>query len=81
MIRNSSKTLTWLIKLAFFSLLPASIKTVYRVQNCRRLSIDLFEKIILKTLLLSISNIQEDFVTLLQAMCTQLVLRENILSF
>ena len=37
MTRNSSKTLTWLIKLAFFSLLPASIKTVYRVQNYRRL--------------------------------------------
>ena len=34
MIRNSPKTLTWLIKLAFFTLFPASIKTVYRVQNC-----------------------------------------------
>ena len=34
MIRNSPKTLTWLIKLAFFTLFPASVKTVYRVQNC-----------------------------------------------
>ena len=34
MIRNSPKTLPWLIKLAFFTLFPASIKTVYRVQNC-----------------------------------------------
>ena len=62
----------WLIKLAFLSLLPASIKTVYRVQNCRRLSIDLFEKIVFKTLLLPNSNIQ-DYVTLLHDVYTQLV--------
>lgn len=32
-------------------MLPTSIKTVHRVQNFKRLLIDFFEKIILKTLL------------------------------
>ena len=45
-------------------MLPTSIKTVHRVQNCKRLLIDFFEKIILKALLFLNSNIQEEFVTL-----------------
>ena len=45
-------------------MLPTSIKTVHRVQNFKRLFIDFFEKIILKTPLFLSSNIQEEFVTL-----------------
>ena len=51
------------------------------VASKRRLSIDFFEQIILKALLLPKSNIQEDFVALSHALYTQLVLWENILSF
>ena len=53
----------------------------YKIVALRGLSINLFEQVILKAPLLTNSNIQEDFVTPPQAVYTQLVLWENILSF
>ena len=45
----------------------------------RKLSTGFIVQVILEALLLTNSNIQEHFVTLSQAVCTQLVLWENIL--
>ena len=53
----------------------------YKIVVLRGLSINFFEQVILKAPLLTNSNIQEDFVTPPQAVYTQLVLWENILSF
>ena len=53
----------------------------YKIVALRGLSINFFEQVILKAPLLPNSNIQEDFVTPPQAVYTQLVLWENILSF
>ena len=53
----------------------------YKIVALRGLSINFFEQVILKAPLLTNSNIQEDFVTPPQAVYTQLVLWENILSF
>ena len=53
----------------------------YKIVVLRGLSINFFEQVILKAPLLTNSNIQEDFVTPPQAVYTQLVFWENILSF
>ena len=53
----------------------------YKIVALRGLSINFFEQVILKAPLLPNSNIQEDFVTPPQAVYTQLVLWENILTF
>ena len=53
----------------------------YKIVVLWGLSINFFEQVILKAPLLTNSNIQEDFVTPPQAVYTQLVLWENILSF
>ena len=53
----------------------------YKIVVPRGLSINFFEQVILKAPLFTNSNIQEDFVTPPQAIHTQLVLWENILSF
>ena len=53
----------------------------YKIVALRGLSINFFKQVILKAHLLPNSNIQEDFVTPPQAVYTQLVLWENILSF
>ena len=53
----------------------------YKIVALRGLSINFFKQVILKAPLLPNSNIQEDFVTPPQAVYTQLVLWENILSF
>ena len=53
----------------------------YKTVVLRGLSINFFEQVILKAPLLTNSDIQEDFVTPPQAVYTQLVLLENILSF
>ena len=55
--------------------------TEYKIVALKGLSINFFEQVILKAPLLPNSNIQEDFVTPPQAVYTQLVLWENILSF
>ena len=55
--------------------------TEYKIVALKGLSINFFEQVILKAPLLLNSNIQEDFVTPPQAVYTQLVLLENILSF
>ena len=53
----------------------------YKIVALKGLSINFFEQVILKAPLLPNSNIQEDFVTPPQAVYTQLVLWENILTF
>ena len=55
--------------------------TEYKIVALKGLSINFFEQVILKAPLLPNSNIQEDFVTPPQALYTQLVLWEKILSF
>ena len=55
--------------------------TEYKIVALKGLSINFFEQVILKAPLLPNSNIQEDFVTPPQAVYTQLVLWENILTF
>ena len=55
--------------------------TEYKIVALKGLSINFFEQVILKAPLLPNSNIQEDFVTPPQAVYTQLVLWESILSF
>ena len=71
--KNSYLSVCYLHQLRLF--------TEYKIVVLRGLSIDFFEQVILKAPLLTNSNIQEDFVTPPQAVYTQLVLWENILSF
>ena len=78
-----TKLLTWLIRPAsYFSVRYQHQLRLFiqcKIVVLRKLSTDFIVQIILEALLLANSNIQEYFVTLSQAVCTQLVLWENIL--
>ena len=78
-----TKLLTWLIRPAsYFSVRYQHQLRLFiqcKIVVLRKLSTGLIVQVILEALLLTNSNIQEHFVTLSQAVCTQLVLWENIL--
>ena len=78
-----TKLLTWLIRPAsYFSVRYQHQLRLFiqcKIVVLRKLSTDFIVQVILEALLLANSNIQEHFVTLSQAVCTQLVLWENIL--
>ena len=60
-------------------ILEALLLTNSNIVVLRKLSTGFIVQVILEALLLTNSNIQEHFMTLSQAVCTQLVLWENIL--
>ena len=78
-----TKLLTWLIRPAsYFSVRNQHQLRLFiqcKIVVLRKLSAGFIVQVILEALLLTNSNIQEHFVTLSQAVCTQLVLWENIL--
>ena len=80
MIRDvkKKKLLTWLIRPAsYFSVRYQHQLRLFiqcKIVVLRKLSIGFIVQVILEVLLLTNSNIQEHFVTLSQAVCTQLVL-------
>ena len=78
-----TKLLTWLIRPAsYFSVRYQHQLRLFiqcKIIVLRKLSTGFIVQVILEALLLTNSNIQEHFVTLSQAVCTQLVLWENIL--
>ena len=78
-----TKLLTWLIRPAsYFSVRYQHQLRLFiqcKIVVLRKLSTGFIVQVILEALLLTNSNIQEHFVTLSQAVCTQLVLWENIL--
>ena len=73
-----TKLLTWLIRPAsYFSVRYQHQLRLFiqcKIVVLRKLSTDFIVQVILEALLLANSNIQEHFVTLSQAVCTQLVL-------
>ena len=78
-----TKLLTWLIRPAsYFSVRYQHQLRLFiqcKIVVLRKLSTGFIVQVILEALLLTNSNIQEHFMTLSQAVCTQLVLWENIL--
>ena len=78
-----TKLLTWLIRPAsYFSVRYQHQLRLFiqcKIIVLRKLSTGFIVQVILEALLLTNSNIQEHFMTLSQAVCTQLVLWENIL--
>ena len=73
-----TKLLTWLIRPAsYFSVRYQHQLRLFiqcKIVALRKLSTGFIVQVILEALLLTNSNIQEHFVTLSQAVCTQLVL-------
>ena len=73
-----TKLLTWLIRPAsYFSVRyqhQLRLFIQFKIVVLRKLSTGFIVQLILEALLLTNSNIQEHFVTLSQAVCTQLVL-------
>ena len=78
-----TKLLTWLIRPAsYFSVRYQHQLRLFiqcKIVVLRKLSTGFIVQVILEALLLKNLNIQEHFATLSQAVCTQLVLWENIL--